>query len=580
MKTNLLSISKLSIMLFMAFITAALTGCVSEVANENDENGDKNSVVVRDGIVFSDETNSTRTSIGTTGLFYWETGDQIWVDENKDGTFSLRSNDSELATDKRTANFYFWGKSFKKGSYDLTYTGNGSSSGTSVTIKADQSQTVPNDSAHIGTSGDCATATATQQPNGNYKFTLNHKAHYLIFQPYKPDVVTDGWRLMSIEIIDADGKAICGTYPFGMGGLDQTNATNTQSQVTLTLGGTDGYLLPNYTAWNSSKGSWYAVIAPDPAGTSRNLKIKYTIKPTGGANYIEGSYEEKETTFSIIKDLPSISSAPNKVTRIRHELSATSYPTSLYYMWDAAEGEYYWKGVANPPTVYGSSATGYAMAPTDARWYNINAFQYFGSNPDPRGPFSAERSCKDLPNINAMMWYVKYGDPRWDEYYPWCLDGDYAHIYNRGAWFLKWNEIPGKPEGSTAATCATSPVDGKDYRRFGNGPLFADGSNSSTDYQTKGRPSPGELGKYFFLPALGIIEDGRLSPEYGVRGAYWSSSTYSHYYKNIPNNSQVHVGAYLLDFTSQSAVVYVYNDSIGLYGFANKGLVVAPDWFQ
>lgn len=557
MKTNLSSISKLSIMLFMAFITAALTGCVSEVANENDENGDKNSVVVRDGIVFSDETNSTRTSIGTTGLFYWETGDQIWVDENKDGTFSLRSNDSELATDKRTANFYFRGKSLQNGPYDLTYTGNGSSSGTSVTIKANQSQTAPNDSAHIGTSGDCATATATQQPNGNYRFTLNHKAHYLIFQPYKPDVVTDGWRLMSIEIIDTDGKTLCGTYPFGMGGLDQTRVTGTQSpQVTLTLGGTDGHLLPNKTAWNSSKDSWYAVIAPDINAASRNLKIRYNIKPTNSVNRVAGA------TFAVIKEL-TVSSAPNKVTRIRHELDVNArYSPRLHYMWDAIES--YWNTIhVNAiPQWFGDKRLGYPVSSTanPQRWYNTVTASNVNTG-------KATRSCVNLPNANAMYWYATAGDPRWETNYPWYFENNSgSYIYTYGAWFLKKQYISGFDGTKIPYNSGTI-----DLRKDADQPYLRTQRNESETYKTGGRPADSELDKYFFLPTLGFVYEGELNvaadPTLSVEqisGSYWSSTA-------VPSTDNI---AYYLGF-SQIAV------GVGYQG-ANRdyGRVVAPDWFQ
>lgn len=234
-------------------------------------------------------------------------------------------------------------------------------------------------------------------------------------------------------------------------------------------------------------------------------------------------------------------------------------------MWDAAEGEYYWKGVANPPTTFGSLVTGYPSVSTDSRWYNTPVP---GANVLAN---SASRSCKNLPTFCAMTWYVMRGDPRWDEYYPWCLNGDYAHIYNKGAWFLKWNEIPNKPAGTTQTTCDIA---------FGHPSAptkMVNCMNPTTDYQTKGRPAPGEIDKYFFLPALGMFDNGKHSIEFGINGAYWSSSGGANSWSAALIINSNHTAAFFY-YYSKIINGQVFEEPRQILGY--YGLVVAPDWFQ
>ena len=47
--------------------------------------------------------------------------------------------------------------------------------------------------------------------------------------------------------------------------------------------------------------------------------------------------------------------------------------------------------------------------------------------------------------------------------------------------------------------------------------------NTNSSIATSGRPSAADAGKYFFLPALGIYDSGRLNGV-GSRANYWSSN--------------------------------------------------------
>lgn len=117
----------------------------------------------------------------TTGAFYWEAGDYIYVQDD-DNVWQKSSN----ASTGKTASFKFYvpGKFTTKTSYRVYYPGkNGSNN--QVTIPAAQTQTEPNSTAHFGASGDCGTAMATKVAGiSGFSFKLDHQAAYLVFQPY------------------------------------------------------------------------------------------------------------------------------------------------------------------------------------------------------------------------------------------------------------------------------------------------------------------------------------------------------------------------------------------------------------
>ena len=97
---------------------------------------------------------------------------------------------------------------------------------------------------------------------------------------------------------------LCGTYPFGTGGLDVSSATQTGDSIRLTCG-TAGFPLPSSTAWEQEKSSLFAVIQP---GTHK-LRIRYTIKPSAGAS------------FTIVKEIGEREYRVNGVTTIKHKLN-------------------------------------------------------------------------------------------------------------------------------------------------------------------------------------------------------------------------------------------------------------------
>ena len=304
--------------LFAATLVAALafTSCGEEVSIDGPDGPDVDGLTV-----FSQMPDEgTRTTMGPNGLFYWQaitsggavTRDQIWIDPTgTTGTsFSLKSASSEFEADRRTGKFYF-NAPLGQNSYNLSYTGFGSSSGDQVTIAKEQRQQEWNNSDHIGTSGDCATATATKVTGtNNYTFTLNHKSAYLLFQPYAPAASsTNIYQLTEITITDTDGNPLCGIFPLTMSGLQTSGATYPESSHVISLlcgTTTTGLILPSTisTADPTANSTVYAVMLPRGY---RNLRVAYTVRSTS------------DGVFQVYEDISGTYTA-NSARLVQHEL--------------------------------------------------------------------------------------------------------------------------------------------------------------------------------------------------------------------------------------------------------------------
>ena len=279
--------------------------------------------------VFASVTDGTRTTIDANGIFRWQTvrvnnddiNDQIWID--KDGTgasFSLQSSSSEFYADNRMGKFYFRG-SLGAPKYWLSYTGHGSTTGDEVTIAANQQQLGWDNASHIGTSGDCAVDTAFRDnATGNYSFTLQHKANYLIFQPYAPASTTSNpYRLSEIEILDTEGNVLAGTFPFTIDGLQANAGRDTHTKIVVSCSELNGEAL---TVPQSSSKSIYAVILPrGGADGGRALQVRYKVNTVSDGNFyvvqnISGNFEV------------------NGARLIKHDLSVPAFPTVATFQSD------------------------------------------------------------------------------------------------------------------------------------------------------------------------------------------------------------------------------------------------------
>ena len=440
---------------------------------------------------FAAGTPTTRTSMESDGKFFWEQGDKIYVKDDNN-TWHASSNSPTGKTD----NFEFKVPGAYTGhtSYEVYYPGkNGNQD--QVTISVNQSQAEPNTTAHFGAAGDCGMATATKAPGKQqFDFTLDHKAAYLLFLPRTANTILHDCYLTKVEV-NSDND-ITDTYTLDPA-TGKLTGTGTGKQIVLETKGSgtyaNGFPLTNNTASAATNGA-YMVIKP---GT-HTLKIRYWIKDV--ATGTEGT---------ITKTLASASYDRNKYYNITANLDVHDYDGDHYYMWDAQQQ--YWAGHewnhgGSQPTLNSwlpgaTTSSDYPQSNTDLRYHN----EAFTSGTDNKATHSP---CSTLPNVNEMTWYAAKGDPRWDADELWTTMG---HLYKGGMWFKKKSVLLAEGNYNTEKS-----VDGTDWRTNGM---------SNSWYISKTLPSAADANKYFYLPALGYYDTGKLHGV-GIYGYYWSSSAY------------------------------------------------------
>ena len=504
MKKNLFKARLLSFAAFCG-LALAFASCANEDVAQGttgtDNENDKNLTT----FVAGDEV-KTRTSMDyTSGDFYWEDGDKIYVKDD-DGTWQVSNN----APSGKVASFKFKvpGKFTKGNTYKVYYPGkNGNQD--QVTISAAQTQATPNTTDHFGVSGDCGTASASwSNAKNGFVFALDHQAAILVFQPYTSNTILQSCYLTKVEV--TSDNDITHTYT-----LDpitgELTGTGSGKQIILTTRGSgtyaNGFPLTNSSANVTTNGA-YMLIKP---GT-HVLKVRYWIKDYV-AN-VEGT---------ITKTLSSFNYAKNTYYDMTANLDTRVYDGDHYYMWDAREQ--YWKGYewtkhlpagTGQPTLQSDPpGSTFPQSNSDNRWFNESYPGYGISNPATHAP------CKDLPNVNEMTWYVAKGEPRWDEDELFVLMG---HLYKGGMWFKKKTYISGYNPNTA--------VDGTDWRTNENNGLW--GASATL-------PDIADASKYFYLPASGFYGAGYLS-NIGYNGSYWLSSATAY-------------DAYALDF--QGGYIYV-----------------------
>ena len=460
----------------LTFASCANEDVAQNPTNPNDDN-DKNLTT----FVAGDEA-KTRTSLDyNSSDFSWEAGDYIYVKDD-DGIMRKSTN----APTQKVASFRYRvpGKFGASASYKVYYLGK-NSNGSQVTISANQTQTVPDNTEHFGTAGDYGTATATGAVGGSiFSFQLEHQPAYLVFQPYISNTILHDCYLTKVEVTSDNDIAETYSINTTTGALDASAGTGSKQIVLTTKGGSNpnGFPLNNSSASVSTNGA-YMVIKP---GT-HILKVRYWVKDV--ATNVEGT---------ITKTLPATAYVSNTYYDMTAQLDVKNYDGDHYYMWDAQEQ--YWKGhewnSANPwqSVLSGYSNNNYPKNNTDSRYCN-----------EGNGPLQATHSCANLPNINEMTWYAAKGDPRWDGDELWTTMG---HLYKGGMWFKKKANISGFNPNTAE--------DGTDWRTKGN-------NNNWSVSQTL--PDAADAGNYFYLPALGCYLSGQLNLV-GTAGYYWSSSAY------------------------------------------------------
>ena len=481
---------KARLLSFAAFcgLALAFASCANEDVAQGttgtETDNDKNLTT----FVAGDEA-KTRTSMDyTSGAFFWEAGDKIYVKDD-DGTWQQSNN----APTSKVASFKFKvpGKFTKGNTYKVYYPGkNGNQN--QVIIPAAQTQTAPNTTDHFGISGDCGTASASwSNAKNGFAFVLDHQAAYLVFQPYTSNTALKDCYLTKIEVSSDDN--ITGSYSFNPV-TGELTGTGSGKQIILTTQdpkpgsiNEKGFPLNTTSASVTTNGA-YMVIKP---GT-HTLKIRYWVKDV--ATNVEGTITTSLSAFNYVK---------NTYYDMTGVLNVKEYNAHNYYMWDAQQN--YWFGhewdSSDPwqPTLNTTHNNNYPKVGDILNRYSSTSFSGSGQKNDAQTPL-----FKTLPNINEMVWYAIKGDPRWDADELWTTMG---HLYKGGLWLKKKAYISG---------------------------ISSEHDPNNIDQRTKNNvniqkkpspylPSASEINNFFYLPAMGGYHSGNLG-SMGTLGFYWSSS--------------------------------------------------------
>ena len=493
-------------------IVMAFASCSNEDAAQStvDINTEKNSNLTS----FVTGAAETRTSLNyDDGAFFWEAGDHIYVKDDN-GTWQKSSN----APTEKTASFKFMvpGKYTNSTTYKVYYLGkNGLNN--NVTISAAQSQAQPNSTTHIGEAGDCGTADATGG-NGVFNFRLDHQAAILVFQPFTNNTGIKNCQLTKIEV--TSDNDITGTYTLDTTTGELTGSASGKS-ITMTTKGSgsyaNGFSLNTSTADVKTNGA-YVVIRPG----RHALTVRYWIKDY--ATNVEGA---------ITKTYPAFDYEKNDYYDMTANINVTDYDGRQYYQWDAQNN--FWNGhewdSADPwqPVLANGSNSNIPTYGSDRYFHENEGF----------GRMDATSSCKNLPNANELGWYVKNGDPRWDDDKLWTAMG---HLYKGGMWFREKSLI--------RMLTSFQPEQGPGYTDM-----------RDNFYKLVVTPTQGAPVNYyfasrsFFLPALGRYNSNGQLTEIGQSGYYWSSSA-------SPADSN---WAYLLEFSKSKVIVNTTQSDGGYY---------------
>ena len=511
----------------------ALAGCSNDDITQ--DKGTQESEDLTGMTEFAVKETPAPTSTRTMGIysgsgidFYWTSGDKLWIN-NPTATPALveskKDNISKLLAEgdgkkTPTAKFYFLG-TYTAPSYKVRYTGNGNTMSDKVTIKSVQNQETPNDGSHIGTDGDCGTATATRN-GARYDFTLSHKASYLTFTPYYSHGFTKDVKVTQIKVT-AD-KPMAGTYKFDDAGIQTNNATSTSTSITLKLkdGEDNGFIIPKVASYADNAA--IMVLAP---GVYNNFTVEYTLYDQ--VTHARGTVSKNYGTLSFHEGKNKIVAADLDIV----------YRGDKLYMWDAKQD--YWYGYeSEQPAIDGVSGTHYPESKTadPMRWYNDVKLSSGQS-------YTATGKAAVCPNVNEMAWYIFKGAPHWDGDKLFSFAG---HLSKGGMWFKKKAVI--MSENHLTDEAMKAKYDNTDYRPYR--PIISNWSLLNKSI-TKGAPS--NVDNYFFLPAIGYFFKGKFysgsfipGNQNGLYGDYWTSSA-----SNLDGNKN----AYNLAFRENVVGIYV-----------------------
>ena len=528
--------NKLITKLFFATIAmAGFTACSQDLTEEQKKNIKETPKHLTEFFA----TNSAKTRTGAKYvtipsvldglLFYWNSGDQIWIDKNNDGTF-VKNDGSDIQSGSKLedANFFF-NDQLNATSYKVRYTGNNSSAANEVTFAETQIQTAPNDASNIGKYGDCGVAVATKNGQGKYQFTLQHKAAYLVLSPYSTYGFSSSVGVVAVYV--TANKPISGKFAFDDNGVGEakTGAKNTiawfykqellgREHISSSNSNfrDQQNMLPLPTAADVTQNG---IIITMPAGTYEDLTIEYGLVDiaTGGYGYYKQTFKNK-----------TLVAGENRVLSRDIKLD-TEFDPNEYYAWDAVQDAYYWKGAPNKLRVgrnMPSESTGYATSSADPRFQNETP----GGSTTSVADNTATRGGVSALNYNEALWMVQKGAAKWDEWKMYVMN---KHLYNGGIWIKTLQQIASE-NGRTVENLKEGFL-GIDFRMCG----CSNNPQATRTYinleENYGKPAKADRSKYMFIPAAGYFgrptdpsqQNLRIMLFCGDQGFYWTSNASS-----------------------------------------------------
>ena len=528
--------NKLITKLFFATIAmAGFTACSQDLTEEQKKNIKENPKHLTEFFA----TNSAKTRTGAKYvtipsvldglLFYWNSGDQIWIDKNNDGVY-VKNDGSDIQSGNKLedANFFF-NDQLNATSYKVRYTGNNSNAANEVTFAETQIQTAPNDASNIGKYGDCGVAVATKNSQGKYQFTLQHKAAYLVLSPYSTYGFSSSVGVVAVYV--TANKPISGKFAFDDNGVGEAKmgAKNTIAWFyKQELLGREHIsssnsnfrdpqnMLPLPTAADVTQNG---IIITMPAGTYEDLTIEYGLidTATGGYGYYKQTFKNK-----------TLVAGENRVLSRDIKLD-TEFDPNEYYAWDAVQDAYYWKGAPNKLRVgrnMPSESTGYATSSADPRFQNETP----GGSTTSVADNTATRGGVSALNYNEALWMVQKGAAKWDEWKMYVMN---KHLYNGGIWIKTLQQIASE-NGRTVENLKEGFL-GIDFRMCG----CSNNPQATRTYinleENYGKPAKADRSKYMFIPAAGYFgrptdpsqQNLRIMLFCGDQGFYWTSNASS-----------------------------------------------------
>lgn len=496
--------------------TEAPKGCVIFAANGPKTSAKRLSIGDEDEFAGAKTRTNIKHTVGQGADAYWTSDDFIWV-KKQDGTWA-KSTAITLHDGGASAEFTLPGsKSDYADGCEVRYTGNSWTSyswpaaSNRVGFPKEQSRTAPNDFSKAGDWGDCGSGIARNTGNPDkFNFTLAHKSSYLCFLPRCENAaLAPNIRLKGIKIT-TDQIFLSYIHNFDGEHLTEIGYPQLFPSINVTLPD-----FPLYTDARQEDNATYLVVPP---GTYNFFQIEYTIKdPTTNVETVV-----TDTRTGITLDKGKIYDVTaNLIPKASGGLSPKSY---RYYMWDAQQ--HYWSGYESyQPVVNNTLGQNYPQSKATAsqRWCNDG--NSGGTYASPRRYDAQTSLFKTYPNRNENIWYVMKGDPHWGNNV--VADNGHLRAIN-GMWLRKKSAIvrylianEGYPssfsendlkEGYKTAVWA-APID---YRNI-MGLL-----NQNTSI-SQGNPS--NTTDYFFLPAAGFYNQGRLL-FFNEVGRYWTSSAF------------------------------------------------------